>query len=117
MLRRSELPEPEDGGGFVLELAIPLDGKQCLVICRAQQHPLGSEVIESASASLAYVFSTAEFTPEAVSAAEARDVILLHVVDGRTVFDMQGGTGHYPSWLPAYMAQRVTSNRSTSHDA
>ena len=108
ILRRSELPEPEQG--FVLELAIPIDGKPSLVICRAQQRSLGNDVIESASADLAFVFSTAEFTAEAVAGAETRGVVLLRVVDGRTLFDAQE---HCPSWLPAYMAQRVTSNRST----
>jgi hypothetical protein len=116
--RRSELPEPERG--FVLELAVPLARAganwQALVACRHQTHAVEAEVILSLKARLpqaradaGVVFATADFGMDALTAAREAGVALLHVVDGRTAFDTSGwnNPGHYPAWLPAYLAQLV----------
>jgi len=116
--RRSELPEPERG--FVLELAVPLaragTNWRALVACRHQTQAVEAEVIRSLKARLpevradaGVVFATAEFGTDALAAAREAGVALLHVVDGRTVFDTSGwnNPGHYPAWLPAYLAQLV----------
>ena len=117
--RRSELPEPERG--FVLELVISLIApgatRRALVVCRRQDGIVTRDVIESARARLSgtsadavVVFATAEFAPDAITAAQETGVALLRVADGRTIFAASGwgdGTEHYPAWLPAHMAQLV----------
>jgi restriction system protein len=116
--RRSELPEPERG--FVLELALRLSRSgstwRSLVVCRRQSDTVGPEVIRSVQARLpevpadvALLFTTADFGAEALAAAQQSGMALLRVVDGRGAFDMSGWStpGHYPAWLPAYLAQLV----------
>ena len=116
--RRSELPEPERG--FVLELAVPLSRAntnwRVLVACRRQAGAVERDVIESLKARLpevpadvAIVFATADFGSDALAPARESGVALLRVVDGRTAFDTSGwnNPGHYPAWLPAYLAQLV----------
>jgi restriction system protein len=116
--RRSELPEPEQG--FVLELAAPLTRAgttwRALVACRRQAGAVEREIIDALKARLpqvpadvAILFTTAEFGTDAVTAARESGVPLLRVVDGRTAFDTSGwnNPGHYPAWLPAYLAQLV----------
>ena len=116
--RRSELPEPEQG--FVLELAAPLTRAgttwRALVVCRRQASAVEPEVIESAKrrlpevpADVALVFATTDFDSDALAAARESGVALLRVVDGRTAYDTSGwnNPGHYPAWLPAYLAQVV----------
>ena len=118
--RRSELPEPERG--FVLELAVSLGrpgtGWRALVACRHQAGTVERDVIDSVKARLpevpadvGLVFATADFGMNALVAAREAGVALLRVVDGRTVYDTSGwsdpGGGHYPAWLPAYLAQVV----------
>ena len=55
------------------------------------------------------VFATSDFGTDALAAARESGVALLRVVDGHTAFDTSGwnNPGHYPSWLPAYLAQVV----------
>ena len=121
--RRSELPEPEQG--FVLELVVPLGRAgttwRALVACRSQAGALEREVIESVKARLpqvpaavAMVFATADFGSDALAAARESGVALLRVVDGRSAFDTSGwnNPGHYPAWLPAYLAQLVDQDVS-----
>lgn len=116
--RRSELPEPEQG--FVLELALPIrrpgSGWRALVVCRRQSGGVGRDIIESvkarlpeARADVAMVFTTADFDSNAMAAAQEAGVALFRVVDGRSAFDMSGWStpGHYPAWLPAYLAELV----------
>jgi restriction system protein len=116
--RRSELPEPVPG--FVLELAMPLSWSgsswRSLVVCRRQSSIVGLDVIESVQARLpevpadiALVFATADFATDAVVTAQEAGIPLFRVVDGRSAFDMSGWStpGHYPAWLPAYLAQLV----------
>ena len=123
--RRSELPEPERG--FVLELAVPLaragTNWRALVACRHQTHAVEPEVILSLKARLpqvpadaGLVFATAEFGTDALATAREAGVALLHVVDGRTVFDTSGwnNPGHYPAWLPAYLTQLVDRDSSAT---
>jgi hypothetical protein len=122
--RRSELPEPHRG--FVLELLAPLAARgrlrRSLVACRSEDGAVEREVVDSLAARLGgagaetgIVFSTAEFGAEAIAAAHDRNVALLRVVDGRTMYDASawggggGGSGgstpdHYPAWLPAHTA-------------
>ena len=116
--RRVEVPEPDRG--FVLELLAlvtrPPWTRQVLIACRRQEAPIAREVVDSlkarlkdAAAEVALVFSTVEFTPDALAAGREAGVGLLHVVDGHTVYDASGWgpSGHYPAWLPAYLAQVV----------
>ncbi len=116
--RRSELPEPERG--FVLELVIPLGGtgatRRALIVCLHQLDVVGPDVIATAKARLAdasadvvIIFATAEFAPEALTAAHESGVALLRIVDGRSAFDLSGWStpGHYPAWLPAYLPQLI----------
>ena len=116
--RRSELPEPERG--FVFELAVPLTRGgatwRALVACRHQTGAVEREVIESVKSRLpevpadaGLVFATSDFGTDALAAARESGVALLRVVDGHTAFDTSGwnNPGHYPSWLPAYLAQVV----------
>lgn len=129
--RRSELPEPEPRGGFVLELLALLNRpswqKRVLIACRRQQAPIPREVVESlrarlseAHAEVALMFTTAQFAPEALAGRRETGIGLLRVVDGRSAFDASGwGTGegrspdgHYPAWLPAYLAQVVDRDDS-----
>ena len=124
--RRAELPEPEPRGGFVLELQALLNRpswrKHALISCRRQEASIPREVVESlqarlpeARADVALVFSTAPFAPDALAAGQETGIGLLRVVDGRSALDASGwGTGegrspdgHYPAWLPAYLAQVV----------
>ena len=124
--RRAELPEPEPRGGFVMEvlalLSRPSWQKRALIACRRQEAPILPDVVESlrarlpeANGEVALVFSTAQFAPEAMGAGRKAGIGLLRVVDGRSAFDASGwGTGegrspdgHYPAWLPAYLAQVV----------
>ena len=111
--RRAELPEPEHG--FVLELVIPLScagaTRRALVVCRRQDGIVGQDVVASAKARLpdagaavAMIFTTSDFAADAVAAAHEGGVALLRVVDSKAVF---APTDHYPSWLPAHMAQVV----------
>ncbi len=116
--RRAELPEPERG--FVVELLALLSRppwrKHALIACRRQEGPIAREVVDSlkarlrdAAADVALLFSTVEFAPDALAASREGGVGLLRVVDGHSVFDASGWgpTGHYPAWLPAYLAQVV----------
>ena len=116
--RRSELSEPERG--FVLELVIPLRCAgatwRALIVCLHQLGVVAPDVIASAKARLAdasadvvIIFATAEFAPEALTAAHESGVALLQIVDGRSAFDMSGWStpGHYPAWLPAYLPQLI----------
>jgi hypothetical protein len=116
--RRSELPEPERG--FVLELVVPLalagTTKRALVACRHQAGDITREVIEALKAQLPHVpadaglvFTTADFGTDARASACESGMALLRVVDSRTAYDTSGWSdpGHYPSWLPAYLAQLV----------
>jgi len=116
--RRSELPEPERG--FVLELAVPLARTgttwRALVVCRHQAGKVERDVIDSIKArrpavpaDVGLVFATADFGTDALAAAREAGVALLRVVDGRTAYDTSGWNdpGHYPAWLPAYLAQVV----------
>ena len=116
--RRSELRERERG--FVLELVLDLSRpdwrRRALVACRRQEQPVLVEVITEVSSALAparagigMVFSTADFTAEALRAGRQAGLALLRVVDGRLAFDSSGWgpTGHYPAWLPAYLTQVV----------
>ena len=121
--RRSELPEPERG--FVLELVVPLTRGggtwRALVACRHQTGAVDREVVESVKARLpqvpadaGLVFATADFATDALAAARESGLALLRVVDGRTAFDTSGwnNPGHYPAWLPAYLAQLVDRDAS-----
>ncbi len=114
--RRAEHARPERG--FVLEVVASLRGpgwrKRALVACRQQGSPVGPAVIESlkgrlrdAQAEVGIVFSTTDYEPAALDVALASGIALLRVVDGRTAFDASGWgpAGHYPAWLPAYLAQ------------
>lgn len=116
--RRSELPEPDHG--FVLELMLPVSWSggswRALVVCRRQNGLVERDVIEAVQAQLpevradvALVFAIPDFSAGAVAAAQERGVALFRVVDGRSAFDMSGWStpGHYPAWLPAYLAQLV----------
>ncbi|PYP15157.1 MAG: hypothetical protein DMD54_12630 [Gemmatimonadetes bacterium] len=118
--RRSELPEPERG--FVLELQIPLSRPgggstwRAVAVCRHQSGSVGRDVVESVRdrlpgipADVALVFATADFTADAVTAAQEAGIALLRLVDGRSAFDMSGWStpGHYPAWLPAYLSQLI----------
>jgi len=109
------------------ELVVPLARAgttwRALVACRRQAGAVEREVIESVKARLpevradvAIVFATADFSSEARAAARESGVPLLRVVDGRTAFDTSGwnNPGHYPAWLPAYLAQLV--DRDVSGD-
>jgi hypothetical protein len=60
-------------------------------------------------ADIALVFATADFATDAVVTAQEAGIPLFRVVDGRSAFDMSGWStpGHYPAWLPAYLAQLV----------
>jgi len=116
--RRAELPEPEHG--FVLELLVQVSRppwrKQALIACRRQEAAISRDVVDSlksrlrdAAAEVALVFSTVEFSPDALTAGREAGIALLRVVDGHSVFDRSGWgpSGHYPAWLPAYLAQVV----------
>jgi restriction endonuclease len=116
--RRSELSEPERG--YLLELEASLARgdwrRRALIACRRQIQPVGrpevdsvTEHVREARAEVGLLFAAAEFTPDAFAAAEEAGVALLRVVDGRTAFDSSGWStpGHYPAWLPAYVAQAV----------
>jgi len=116
--RRTELPEPERG--FLLELRAVLSRaawqRTGLIACRRQEGAIGPAAVASvagrlteARAEVALLFSTTEFTLEALGAAEKVGVGLLRLVDGRRAFDTGGwGTpGHYPAWLPAYLVEVV----------
>jgi len=116
--RRSELPEPERG--FVLELQIPLSRPgstwRADAVCRHQSGSVGRDVVESVRdrlpgipADVALVFATADFTADAVTAAQEAGIALLRLVDGRSAFDMSGWStpGHYPAWLPAHLSQLI----------
>ena len=116
--RRTELPEPERG--FLLELRAVLSRAEWqrtgLIACRRQEGAIGPAAVASvagrlteARAEVALLFSTTEFTLEALGAAEKVGVGLLRLVDGRRAFDTGGwGTpGHYPAWLPAYLVEVV----------
>ena len=116
--RRSELPEPERG--FVLELQIPLSRPgstwRAVAVCRHQCGSVGRDVVESVRnrlpeipADVALVFTTSDFTVDAVAAAHEAGIALLRRVDGRSAFDMSGWStpGHYPAWLPAYLPQLI----------
>jgi hypothetical protein len=112
--RRTELPEPERG--FLLELRLSLGRQRALVACRRQDGPVGREAVETvagrlgeAEADVGLLFASADFTTEAMAAAEERGIALLRLVDARTAYDTGGwGTpGHYPSWLPAYLVQVI----------
>lgn len=116
--RRARLPEPDRGYLVELEAQL-LRGdwrRRALVACRRQDTPVGRPELESLTAhvreagvQVGLLFAAAECTPEALRAAEESGVALFRVTDGRAAFDMGGwGTpGHYPAWLPAYVAQLV----------
>lgn len=116
--RRSELAEPERG--FVLELlvdlTVPGESRRALVVCRRQDGPVRGDTIEALRsarvdirADCGMLFSTADFTADAVRAGQDAHIALLRVVDGRSAFDTgsRGPSGHYPAWLPAYLTQVV----------
>jgi len=116
--RRTTLPEPDRG--YLLELKGVVRGtgwqRRVLIACRRQQRPivvaeveLLKEHIKEAEVEAGLLFATADFDPEALTAAQDNAFALLRVTDGRTAFDTSGwGTpGHYPAWLPAYCAQSV----------
>jgi len=67
--------------------------------------------IPDVAAEVAIVFATAEYGADALAAAQESGIPLLRVVDGRSAFDLSGSSGgtpgHYPIWLPAYVAQLV----------
>lgn len=120
MHRRSELPEPESG--FVVELVVPLSeprtawSRRTLVVCRKQSRAVERDVIDSvkarlseADADVGLVVATADFTEGALAAAREHGIALLRVVDSRTAVDTSGWStpGHYPAWLPAYVAQVI----------
>src|ERR1044071_8988019 len=114
--RRADLPPPSTG--FLLELLIglgrPGGRKQVLASCRCRDVPIGPEAVESlkerlpaAGAQAALLFGTADFTPDALSAGLQNGIALFRIVDGRSAFDAAGWgpSGHYPAWLPAYLAE------------
>ena len=116
--RRTTLPEPERG--YLLELKGVVRGsgwlRRVLIACRRQQRPivvaeveLLKEHMKEAEVEAGLLFGTADFDPDALTAAQDNAFALLRVTDGRTAFDTSGwGTpGHYPAWLPAYCAQSV----------
>jgi hypothetical protein len=116
--RRTELPEPERG--FLLELRVALSRgtwhSRALIACRRQDGPVGREAVETAvgrlgeaQADVGLLFAAADFTAEAMAAAEEREIALLRLVDARTAFDTGGWgpPGHYPAWLPAYLVELV----------
>lgn len=116
--RRTELPEPERG--FLLELRASLRRgswhKRALIACRRQERAIGRESVEDVAgrlteveADVGFLFATAPFAPEALAAAEEREIALLRLVDARTAFDTGGWgpPGHYPAWLPAYLVELV----------
>src|ERR1043165_2631363 len=124
--RRAELPPP--ARGFVLELLLGLSRppwhKQVLVSCRRQEDPVGAKEVESlkerlpaARAEAGLLFSTAEFTPEALGAGLLGGIALLPIVDGRSAFDAAGWgpSGQYPAWLPAYLAQVLDKDPGGLH--
>ncbi|HYT71738.1 MAG TPA: restriction endonuclease [Gemmatimonadales bacterium] len=114
--RRAELPEPERG--FIVELlallARPPWHKRALIACRRQDAAVRREAVDAltgrladAGAEVGLVFGTTEFAPDALAAGLAAGIPLCRIVDGRTAFDASGWgpPGHYPTWLPAYLAQ------------
>lgn len=116
--RRAELAEPERG--FMLELVTTLSRppwrRRALLVCRRQDGPtpVAREVVDdvmarvgSTQAEVAVLFSTADFTRDALGTAQQHGIALFRVIDGRRAFDASqwGPTGHYPAWLPAYLAQ------------
>jgi hypothetical protein len=116
--RRTELPEPERGYLVELEASLVRSDwrRRALIACRRQKEPVGrpevdslTEHVREARAEVGLLFAAAECTPDALAAAEEVGVALLRVVDGRTAFDTSGWStpGHYPAWLPAYVAQVV----------
>jgi Restriction endonuclease len=119
--RRATLPEPEQG--YLLELTTLVTRaawqRRVLIACRRQGVSIDLAAIDSilshlreADVGAGLLFATAAFEPEALRAARGSGVALFRVTDGREAFDTSGwGTpGHYPSWLPAYCAQVVTSD-------
>lgn len=117
--RRATLPAPRHG--YLLELAARLAregwARGALIACRVQAAPVGRADVESlrghaeeAGARVGVLFAAAELAPDALPAAEEHGIALLRVVDGRTAFDASGWgpSGHYPAWLPAYLAQLAT---------
>lgn len=118
--RRTELPEPTRG--FLLELVAWLRRntwrQRALIACRRQD---GGEAIgrmpvddlaarlPEAKANIGLLFSTMDFGPDALAAAQGHGIALLHLVDARTAFDTGGWgePGHYPMWLPAFLVQIV----------
>lgn len=116
--RRTQLSGAEQGYLFELtaDLARGPWHKRALIACRCQTSPVGSLAVESVSehvreakADVGLLFATAELTPEALEAAHTAGVALLRVVDARIAYDTGGwgAPGHYPAWLPAYLAQIV----------
>jgi restriction endonuclease len=116
--RRATLPEP--ARGYVLEFKGVVSGpegpRRVLIACRRQPQPIVRADVESlrdqfkdAGVEAGLLFAATDFDPDALSAAERSNVVLLRVTDGRTAFDTSGwGTpGHYPAWLPVYCAQIV----------
>jgi len=116
--RRTELPEPERG--FLLELRVSLRRggwhRRALIACRRQERAIGRESVDGVAGRLAdveadvgFLFATAPFAPDALAAAEEREIALLRLVDARTAFDTGGWgpPGHYPVWLPAYLVELV----------
>ena len=116
--RRATLPEPAPG--YVLEFKGVVSGpegpRRVLIACRKQEQAIGRADVESlkdqfkdVGVEAGLLFGATDFDPDALSAAERSNVVLLRVTDGRTAFDTSGwGTqGHYPAWLPAYCAQVV----------
>ncbi|HEX9704663.1 MAG TPA: restriction endonuclease [Gemmatimonadales bacterium] len=116
--RRTELAEPEHG--FLLELTAALNHgawrRRAIIACRRQQGPVGRDAVVlvtdrkgEAKAEAAILFCFPDVTPDAAGAAADLGVALLRIVDGRSAFDASGWgpPGHYPAWLPAYLAQAM----------
>ena len=123
--RRTELADPERG--FLLELRAWVSraawSKRALIACRRQDGggAIGRAAIDDltqrlgpADAQVGLLFGNAEFAPDALAAAEEQGIALLRLVDARTAYDTGGwgDPGHYPSWLPAYLAQLVDRDPS-----
>ena len=117
--RRADLTEP--ARVFVLELLAWLRQadwrRRALVVCRRQETLLTEAAVESArdrcqraQAQVGILFSTADLEPSALIAARRSGVAVLRIAEARAAFDASGWgpAGHYPPWLPAYIAQTAT---------
>lgn len=119
VIRRVRLSEETDG--YELDLAARLSGpgaeRRLLIACRRQSGPVPREAVErlrervlKSGAQCGLLFASSTFELDAVRVARDQGVALIRVVDGKLAHDAGGWgpRGHYPSWLPAHMAQLVT---------